>query len=354
MTPEEEAYKLAEEAHRATFNCKWNSATEQFDCDPFSDDPDARAAAQQALATLTAAQERLNNLKPGSNNSNVAAQGATVANRAAALDAVIARHEKLLAGPTEEQILAAEATLAQAQATLDNLLTGSTESAITRQEVAVETARVALERAQYALDKATLYAPFDGIVTQVNVTPGEIGSGIVLSLIDMSSLEVVLDVDEIDIGLLSLGQSATVSFDAFRGEELNAQIVAIAPVNTTTNAGTINYKVNLAIENSELDLLNGLTAEARLLTTQIEDALLVSNQAIRANRDEGTFFVDRVTGEDENGEPILEEVEVQIGLRDSSNTQIISGVNEGDELIIGYIPPPVIEIGGGPPGGGGN
>ncbi|MFK7805053.1 MAG: HlyD family efflux transporter periplasmic adaptor subunit [Anaerolineae bacterium] len=346
----EAAYKLAEEAHRSTFSCKWNESTGQFDCDPFSDDPDARAAAQQALATLTAAQERLDNLRPGSNNSSVAAQGATVATRRASLDAAIARHEKLLAGATQEQIIGAEATVAQAQATLDSLLEGASESAVARQQIAVETAKIGLERAQYALAQASLTAPFDGIVTEVNVTPGEIGSGVVVSLIDMNSLEVVLDVDEVDIGSISVGQEATINFDAYQGVEVPAEIVSIAPINSANSAGTINYAVNLAIDGSDLDLLNGLTAEARLLTDSIEDALLVTNQAVRANRDEGTFFVDRLTGFDENGEPILEEVEIQIGLRDGFNTQVIAGLEEGDEVAIGYIPPPQIDIGG-PPGG---
>ncbi|MFT5194451.1 MAG: HlyD family secretion protein [Cellvibrionaceae bacterium] len=350
----EAAYKLAEEAHRSTFNCKWNETSGQFDCDPFSDDADARAAAQQALANLVAAQEQLSNLQPGSSNSNVVAQGATVATRRAALDAALARHEKLLAGATEEQIMAAEATLAQAQATLDNLQEGETESAITRQEVAVETARVGLERAQYTLAKATLLAPFNGVVTQVNVTPGEIGSGVVMSIIDMNSLEVVLDVDEVDIGTVSVGQEATVAFDAYQGVELVAKIVSIAPLNTTNNSGTINYEVNLAIEDSDLELLNGLTAEARLLTAKIEGVLLVTNQAIRANREDGTFFVDRVTGVDEDGNVILEEVEIQIGLRDNFNTQIIGGLDEGDEVAIGYVPPPEVEIRGGPGGPGGD
>lgn len=349
LSDAEAAYKLAEEAHRATFSCKWNESTGQFDCDPFSDDPDARAAAQQSLADLTAAQERLDNLRPGSNNSNVAAQGASVATRRAALDAAIARHEKLLAGATDEQIVAAEATLAQAQATLDNLLEGASESALARQQVAVENSKIGLERAQYALAQASLTAPFDGIVTSVNVTPGEIGSGVVVSLIDMNSLEVVLDVDEVDIGSINIGQEATINFDAYQGVEFPAEIISIAPINSANSAGTINYAVNLALNSSERDLLNGLTAEARLLTDKIEDALLVSNQAIRANRDEGTFFVDRLTGIDENGEPILEEVEIQIGLRDSFNTQVISGIEEGDEVAIGYIPPPTVQIGG--PGG---
>ncbi|MEM8859463.1 MAG: HlyD family efflux transporter periplasmic adaptor subunit [Chloroflexota bacterium] len=340
------AYKLAEEAHRATYNCDWNNDTQQFDCDPTSDDPDARAAAQQALADLTVAQERFNDLQPNNGGANLASQGATVASRRAALEAAEARHQKLLSGSTEEQIVAAEAQVAQAQATLDNLLEGATAASITRQEVAIENARITLERNQYALENATLVAPFDGIVTQVNTTPGEINSGIVVSLIDMGSLEIELDVDEVDIGAVSVGQDATVNFDAYRGVELPATIVSIAPINTQNTNGTVNYKVNLTFDNQDLDLLNGLTAEARLFTAEVNDALLVANRAIRADRENGTFFVDRVTGEDENGEPILEEVEVQIGLRDSANTQIVSGLDEGDEVAIGYIPPPTVQIGG--------
>lgn len=339
----QEAYTTAEERHRATYNCDYNEATGTYDCEGGSAAEEAaRVQAQQALADLRAAEERLNNLQPGGNTTSIASAQASLAQAVAQRDAAQARHDLLLAGATAAQIAEAEAGLAQAQAQLDALLEGPSNEQIIITEAAVEQARLALMLAQNNLADASLIAPFSGIVTAVYVAEGEFASGIAVALIDTDSLEVVLDVDEIDIGAISIGQEAIVTIESFPDIELASEVVAIAPKNkANTGTGLVTYEVNLSLPDTDLPILANMTANAQLVTANREDVLLIPNRAITADREAGTFTVQLLQGDE-----VVEQT-ITIGLRDSQYTQVTSGLNEGDQLVIGDIDAPRIEFGPG-------
>lgn len=290
----------------------------------------ARQTAVQANADLAAAQENYNSVVNGS-GSSIAGSQASVSQAAANRDIAQIRLDQLLAGPTETEIAAAEATLAQAEAALDQLLRGPSDAQIAAAEVQVEQARIALQRAQNNLEKAALTAPFAGVITAVNINQGEQTSGILIQIVDTNSLEVVLDVDEVDIGSISLGQPATITLESWPNEEIQAEVIAIAPRQKLNQANAlVTYEVNLSLGDTDLPVLVGMTANADLITAEKEDVLLVPNRAITANRQAGTYTVNLY----KEGAP-PETVEVTIGLRDSQYTEITSGIEEGMELLIG-------------------
>ncbi|MCB0033132.1 MAG: efflux RND transporter periplasmic adaptor subunit [Anaerolineales bacterium] len=339
----QEAYTTAEERHRATYDCDYNESTGTYDCEGGSAAEEAaRVQAQQALADLRAAEERLNNLQPGGNTTSVASGQASLAQAVAQRDAAQARHDLLLAGATDAQIAEAEAGLAQAQAQLDALTEGASDEQITITEAAVEQARLALELAQNNLADASLIAPFGGVITAVYVSEGEFANGIAIALIDTNSLEVVLDVDEIDIGSVEIGQEAIVTIESFPDSELSSEVVAIAPKNkANTGTGLVTYEVNLSLPETDLPILANMTANAQLVTANREDVLLVPNRAITADREAGTYAVQLIQGEE-----VVEQT-ITIGLRDGQYTQVTSGLNEGDQILIGDIDAPRIEFGPG-------
>ena len=119
-------------------------------------------------------------------------------------------------------------------------------------------------------------------------------------------------------------------------EEFKGQVASIAP-RAKNVAGIVTYEVRLDVEWSsaagatQLPILTGMTADADLVTSRRTDVLLVPNRAITADRDAGTYHVYRVDGD------AVEKVQVAIGLRDKNYTEITSGVQEGDELVIGYV-----------------
>jgi HlyD family secretion protein len=230
----------------------------------------------------------------------------------------------------DASVLQAEAAVAQAEANLASLLAGASEEQIAVAEAQVAQARISLEDAQDNLTEAALAAPFDGLVTDVYVTEGEWANGPAIELVDTGSLEVVLDMDEIDIGAIAVGQPTLVTLEAWPDEELTGQVVAIAP-KAKVQSEIVTYEVHLRVEAGDLPVLTGMTANAELITAERENVLLVPNRAITADREAGKYYVNLVEGDS------IAKTEVTIGLRDKDFTEITGGLEEGDELFIGEI-----------------
>lgn len=219
--------------------------------------------------------------------------------------------------------------LAQAQANLANLMEGASEGKIAAVKAQVEQARISLANAQARLADATLLAPFDGTVTAVNVAVGEWATGPAVELVDASSLEVVLDVDEVDIGSIRIGQPANVTLETWPDSELQGAVVAIAPRGNTL-AEIVTYQVHIRLDTVDLPLRTGMTANANLVTDERTDVLLVANRAISVDREASKYYVYRVEGE------TVSKVEITIGMRDKSYTEVTGGLEEGNQLAIGY------------------
>ena len=294
-------------------------------------------ALQDAAEQLTIAQTKLADLQAGPKQGNVTSASANISAAQANLEQAKANHERLLAGATPSQIAAAEATLAQAQANLDSLQEGASAEDIAIAETGVEKARLALADATEALAKATIRTPFAGLVTAVNVNQGEMAANNIVEIVS-DQLQVILNVDEIDVGVLAPGQTAVITLETWPNEEINGAISAIAP-SANNGGGVITYDVLLTLDETDLPVLVGMTANARLITASRQDVLLVPNAAITADRANGVYTVNKIVGE-ENGRPLTEEVEVTIGLKDDQYTQILSGLAEGDEVVIGQLAPP--------------
>jgi multidrug efflux pump subunit AcrA (membrane-fusion protein) len=286
-------------------------------------------------------------LNPDANQ--VASSQAGVGSASAQYDAAAARHAALLTGASAADIAAAEADMASAQAALDKLLSGPEKTDITIYETRVAQAQTALQEALNALADATVSAPFDGIVTAVHVAPGEQASGLVAEMIATDGLEIILSVDEIDVGKLAVGQPATITMETWPAVELASEITAIAPRSNAGSSGAVSYDVHLGLPETDLPILVGMTANADLLTANREDVLLVPNAAIHPDRQNGTFSVNVVHTDAEGNTETLPVV-VTVGSRDGQFTQIVSGLVEGDEVLLGELSAPVQSFGG--PGGG--
>ncbi len=242
----------------------------------------ARARAQQANADLAAAQQAYDDLING-DPSTVASSQASVSSAVAQRDAAQAQLDLLQSGPTATQLAQAEAQLAQTQLRLEQLVNGPSDAQRIQAEVGVEKARINLQRAERSLADATLTAPFDGLVTAVNAQPGETAGGVLVSLFDPNTLEVVLDVDEVDIAQVQPGQAATINLETWPDTEIPAEVAAILPQST---AGTdlVTFQTYLSIGETDLPVRVGMTANAGCTADTLENVLLLPNAAIRADR----------------------------------------------------------------------
>ncbi|HEY0634327.1 MAG TPA: efflux RND transporter periplasmic adaptor subunit [Gammaproteobacteria bacterium] len=147
-------------------------------------------------------------------------------------------------------------------------------------------AQAALDAQQTNLRKAVIRAPIGGVVLDRKVEPGQTVAAsfqtpVLFSIAeDLKRMELRVAVDEADVGQVRAGQTATFSVDAFPRRTFSATVVQIRQAPKTVD-GVVTYETVLAVDNSELLLMPGMTATAQISVNQIDDALLVPNAALR-------------------------------------------------------------------------
>ncbi|HKZ87025.1 MAG TPA: HlyD family efflux transporter periplasmic adaptor subunit [Anaerolineae bacterium] len=196
------------------------------------------AAANQAVA---AAQKALDEATSGSTLSARAAQ-ASVAAALAQRDLAQAQLEELKNGPTESQLAVARAGVAQAEA--------------------------AVQAAQAALDEATLRAPFDGTIAQITVDQGQvIAPGFVvagIAWLDAWQVETD-DLSEVDVVNVRVGQPVKITVDALPDVTLEGVVASITP-RAETRRGDVTYTVTVDVQGDDPRALWGMTAQVEIQT----------------------------------------------------------------------------------------
>ncbi len=226
------------------------------------------------------------------------------------------------------QVNAAYARVAQAQSELDRLRAGASDADIERADAAIAQAQIRLERAQTALDRTALTAPFDGIVTSINVEVGSlVAPGVaVVEVADVSPLHLVVQADEIDVRQIAAGMPARVRLDALPDSELAATIASIALVPNNDN-GIVSYDVTVTLDDADPRVRVGMTADAAIIVDSKASVVVVPNQYIRLDRQRGQAYVN-VVGADGS----LREVPVTLGLQGQDRSEIAAGLSEGDVI----------------------
>lgn len=136
------------------------------------------------------------------------------------------------------------------------------------------------------LAKATIRSPIDGVVLKRGVDPGQFVATSLQAPVmfviaeDLRRMEVLVDVDEADVGKVKIGQTVSFSVDAYPDRKFPAAVQDIR-FGSEVIQGVVTYKAVLAIENSELLIRPGMTATAQIVVRELKDALLVPNAALR-------------------------------------------------------------------------
>lgn len=223
---------------------------------------------------------------------------------------------------------AAAARAQQAEAELERLQAGATQAQIDQTQISIDRAQADVDQAQAALDRTLLLAPFEGVVSAVNVEVGVLiaPSAALVQLTDVSPLALTVQVDEIDVGAISEGMPANVTLDALPGEEFPAQLEQIALVGQNVN-NIITYEAQVTVEADDPRVRVGMTAEANLIVERRDDVIVVPNLYIRLDRRTDQAFVNVV-----QPDGTLLEVEVTLGLRGQDVSEIVSGIEENDVL----------------------
>ena len=232
------------------------------------------------------------------------------------------------ANPTAQNDAArqsAQADLDIARASFDRTVNGSTQDQLDALQNAIKSAQLDLDTAKQALAQTKLTAPYTGTVTSIMVNEGELaGAGTPLaSIADLTTLEIDADVDEIDVANVAVGQSVEIRLDAFPGETLNGKLVRLFPAATAQRGSTV-YTAIVDFDAKGLKVRPGMGGSLKIQTIERKNALLVPNRALKSV---GTRKAVHVVAP---GAP--RDVIVETGVTDGNETEIISGVNEGDQV----------------------
>lgn len=240
------------------------------------------------------------------------------------------------------------AALASATADYQSALGNFKISAATINDSALKTAasslaqaQVAVDQAQNNIDKAKLVAPFDGVVAAVNYNVGDTvgggggatsssgisvsasGAGVVLA--DLTQLQVKVTLAEVDVAKIKLGQSAQMTLDAVPGASFTAKVSAIGPVPTITQ-GVVNYPVYLSVTNPDPTVRPGMTANLNIEVDRRDNVLLIPTRAVRT---QGNQKIVTVLYKGQTITP-----QVTTGLSNDTQIEIVSGLQEGDEVVV--------------------
>jgi multidrug resistance efflux pump len=221
-------------------------------------------------------------------------------------------------------------SLKQAEEDLRLLQAGEKTDKIRQQEAQVKAARARLAQASADASKNVLRAPFNGLVTAVDLKTGEyatMGGGKSISLISDSNFEIESKVSEVDVAKIKVGDKAVVTFDAYGdGEKFEASITNISPAGVITD-GVPTYKTIFSFVSKDERIKSGLTSNIDVVTKVHENVLVLPARAVK--NDKGVRKV-TVKGEKENTEK-----EVTVGARGTSGeVEIVSGIAENDVLVI--------------------
>ena len=335
-------------------------------------------SAAQVGAATTAATSLL------SANSSYVNSKSAVAPAQKSLEVAQAKLKALTDPPTANQLASAQASLAAAQANLAGaiareatLKAGPTATDLALQNESVRLAQVSFDQAKDAMDNLVLLAPFDGSIGTISVNVGDqVGlATVAMTLTNPSSMRVDLTVAETDLSGLKAGQFGVATFDSMPGQTYLLKVTGVS-LSPTVAQGVVTYPAQaqiltgkeLAANAQELQKMSaalqsrggggqggtgrtptavgatavaqrtpagnapmpasGMSASVTILESVVENALLVPSAAVRRVGRQSTVTVVKEDG-------TREQRVVVTGGTDNTNTAIVSGLTEGEKVVVG-------------------
>ena len=196
-------------------------------------------------------------------------------------------------------------------------------------QLAVEQAQIALKNAQSDANKTKIYAPVNGVISSVTAQIGSpaSGSAALFTVIDDSVVELPVQVDETEIGKVKVGQPADVTLDALPDGNFKGKVSRISPKATVVSNIAVFY-VRVRLENPDRVLRPGMSAEAEIISQQIDNAITVSKRAVETVRNRAYVQLLGTDGKTQ------ERTRVRTGPDDGTNIVITSGLERGQTVVL--------------------
>jgi RND family efflux transporter MFP subunit len=225
-------------------------------------------------------------------------------------------------------------SLKQAQEDLRLIESGEKSEKVRQQEAQVAAARARLAQSASEAAKNTLRAPFNGVVTAVDLKTGEyatIGGSKSITLISDASFEIESKVSEVDVAKIKTGDAAKVTFDAYSDADVfEAAITNISPAGVITD-GVPTYKTIFSFTQKDERIRSGMTANIDVVTNVKENVLSIPARAIKNVSGEKKVTIKIVDG----NKTSTEEKTVKTGVRGvNGEVEILEGLTAGDIVVI--------------------
>lgn len=202
----------------------------------------------------------------------------------------------------------------------------------------IRSAQLTLQSKQNAYNDCFVYAPFDGIIATLSAKVGESSGSSIGSLITQQKM-VTIPFNEVDVTSIKLGQDAVITFDAI--DDLSI-IGVVAEIDTlgTVSSGVVTYNVKVAFDSKDERIKPGMSSNVEITTQEKKDVLTVTSSAIK-NKNKKTYveMFEIPLPDSKNPMGLTSSVlpirkEITIGLSDDSKTEILSGLDEGDQIVL--------------------
>ncbi|MBF6594123.1 MAG: efflux RND transporter periplasmic adaptor subunit [Thermaceae bacterium] len=251
-----------------------------------------------------------------------------------------------IGGNTQQEMDTAQSSYNQAQANLQStkvaletakallpLKQSSNSQDLLNLQMALDQAALTLKNAQQDLSNTKLYATFNGTVSAVNAQVGGVGvsasvagSGALLTVIDDSSIDLPVQIDETEISQVKVGQKANVTLDAFGNQVFKGTVTAISPSATVIQNIAVFY-VTVNIPNPQHLLKAGMTAEGEIVSQELPNAVQIPLRAVQTVRNRSYVKVQKA-------DRSTEERQVSVGPNDGINMVITSGLQAGETVVL--------------------
>lgn len=284
----------------------------------YKDRPDGDEKKAQALLNLTNARKERDRLR-------------------ATLDWYLGNYDDLDIAEREANYALAQANYEDALREWERVKDGPTEDDIAAAQARVDAARA-------LLNMAKIIAPFSGTITEISVQVGDIvTAGTPAFRIDnLDHLLVDVEIPEVDINSVQVGQPVTLSFDAVLDKEYHGEVIEVGQVGKIVQ-GVTNFTVTIELTDADEQIKPGMTAAVSIVVREIQDALLIPNRAVRVLNGKRVVYKLYDDG-------TLEPIEIRLGASsDNMSVLLNEALQEGDVIVLN--PPTNFEGQGGPPFG---
>jgi HlyD family secretion protein len=216
-----------------------------------------------------------------------------------------------------------------------------TPATIRSLKLIVEQKQNALNDAKDKLTDYYVYAPFDGEISQLSVSKGDdVSSATSLAVLITKEKIAEITLTEIDLAKVKLGNVAQLTFDAVPDFTTTGKVIEIDPLGVESQ-GVVSYTIKVSLDKTDERLQPGMSVNAEITTNSKENVLMVNNSAIKTLTDKK--YVEVVSLDNVSPEAFRTGITltttpkrqfIEVGLSDDDNSEIISGLNEGELVIL--------------------